>query len=474
MDTSQNKRRGMVSLVAALLIALLAQGFLATGAYAYPNGKRPPNVGQGTAQSWARTLANGHAKKHLQDPAAQGTTVGEFPRLIQETLTAPDDAVYLRATPRSDSRGLTAYYTRQVQNAAGNQVRLLVIVEVRGDGRVIVTPQSSTAYFLNGTFEDRIQTQLRRDYQRLEVVPANERGNAPVTGFEQIILACGGSTAAVQKRSADQQPGCSAKEFNQDEIDRNGNILNRAGCLTVDGEKLDNGTGVTLKACASGSKSQAWILNQGRIFAKKDGVEKCLNPQGDAKDNNTAVILNDCSTNPNQAWEYRDDGTFHNAGSGKCLDIPKWNDKLIIWDCKNDDEIDNLTQKFDVPSQAVKNEGGQCLEPVDGKNDDGTTVRAAACNGSNAQRWSVVAGPNGTVKMQVLGKCLNIHNWDKAVGTPVVLYECAGDGWNELWTVPGGYTEVKNPETGLCLEVNETKATIQVCNSLPEQQWRLR
>ncbi|MFC5253287.1 RICIN domain-containing protein [Streptomyces nigrescens] len=472
MDTSRNKHRGIVSLVAALLIALLAQGFLATGAYAYPNGKRPPNVGPGSAQSWARTLANGHASKHLRDPEAQGTTVGEFPRLIQETLTSPDDAVYLRATPRQDSIGVTAYYTRQVRNAAGNQVRLLVIINVDGGGRPVVTRNASTAYFFNGSFEERIQAQLRRDYQRLEVVPANERGNAPITAFENIVLACGGSTAAVQKRSADQQPGCTAKEFNQDEIDRNKNILARAGCLTVDGEKLDNGTGVTLKACTSGSKSQAWFLSQGRIAIKNDGIQKCLNPQGDAKDNNTPIILYDCSWNPNQAWEYRDDGTFLNTASGKCLDIPKWDEKLIIWDCKNDDEIDNLTQKFDVPSQAVKNEDGQCLETVGGKNDNGTTVRAAACNGSNAQRWSHITGPDETVKMEVLGKCLNIQGEGKGDGTPVILYDCTGGGWNELWKTPI-WPQIENPETGKCLQVDDTKATIQTCNARPEQKWRL-
>ncbi|MEU8785476.1 ricin-type beta-trefoil lectin domain protein [Streptomyces sp. NPDC048637] len=476
MNTSHRNRRGTVSLVAALLIALLAQGFLATGAHAYPNAKRPPNVGPGTAQAWARTLANGHASRHLRDPGAHGTTAGEFPRLIQETLTSPDDGVYLRAVPRSDSRGVSAYYTRQVQNAAGNQVRLLVIISVNGEGRMVVTPQSSTAYFLEGTFESRVRSTLGRDYSRPEVVPAGERGNAPITGFERIVVGCGGTLPGPQKRSADQEPGCKAEQFDQEDIDMNGNIVAQAGCLKPEGGSLDNGTGVTLNACVGGDKSQSWNFGQGTIATLKDNVQKCLAIQDGNTSNGTPVTLNGCSNASAQHWVHRDDGTLYNPASSKCLDIPNWNEKLILWDCKTDDEIDNSTQKFDIPTQAYKNPRiDECLEAADGKTDNGTPVRAGACNGSNAQRWSAIGSGAGAVKVEVLEKCLDIQGESRDNGTPVTLYECARGTtpWNQLWTHEhyGTMRVLKNPETGKCLDAGDKKATLQPCNGNSRQNW---
>lgn len=223
-------------MIALLLIALLVQGFTTNDAYAYDGAKRPPNVGAGTAQAWARTIANGHAKKHLTEPGANRTTVGEFPQLIQNTLTAPDDALYLRPAGDANSVGASVWYVRELRNRAGNQIRLLVIIPVDEAGRILVLPNQSTAYFLTGTLEQRVRSTLRRDYLRHELLPPNGPSNRAINRYEEIVRVCGavqGGASAVQRRSAD--PDCSTAELNQTEVDRNNTLRPFSGSGAADG-----------------------------------------------------------------------------------------------------------------------------------------------------------------------------------------------------------------------------------------------
>jgi Ricin-type beta-trefoil lectin domain/Glycosyl hydrolases family 16 len=100
-------------------------------------------------------------------------------------------------------------------------------------------------------------------------------------------------------------------------------------------------------------------------------------------------------------------------------------------------------------------------------------VQVHTCNGSSAQRWTVVYAD---ATLQALGKCMGIVGGGTADATPVDLYPCNGTG-AQVW-LPQSNGELYNPQSGKCLDDTDaggsrTPLDIWDCVDSADQQWTL-
>jgi predicted alpha-1,2-mannosidase len=103
---------------------------------------------------------------------------------------------------------------------------------------------------------------------------------------------------------------------------------------------------------------------------------------------------------------------------------------------------------------------GQCVDDAAGSPFSGTPIQLYACNGTSAQRWTMV--PDHTV--QALGGCLD------AAGGGVELNTCNGTA-EQQW-VPNAAGEIVN--AGRCLTGTAANARLstQTCTGGAEQTWK--
>ncbi|HEX7266875.1 MAG TPA: ricin-type beta-trefoil lectin domain protein [Streptosporangiaceae bacterium] len=117
------------------------------------------------------------------------------------------------------------------------------------------------------------------------------------------------------------------------------------------------------------------------------------------------------------------------------------------------------------------NLGGKCLDDSGNKTANGTKVVIWACNGSAAQRWTVVK--DDTIRIH--GKCLRVRS--AASGTLADLYTCNGSTAQRWQLQTGG--ELVNPRSRLCLTdpgsstTNGKQLKILSCRGGTNQKWLL-
>jgi hypothetical protein len=116
---------------------------------------------------------------------------------------------------------------------------------------------------------------------------------------------------------------------------------------------------------------------------------------------------------------------------------------------------------------------GLCADVRGANAADLTPVQVYACNGTNAQQWTVGAA-GGT--LQALGKCLDVNGGGTANGTTVDLYTCNNTG-AQVWQ-PQSDGELYNPQSGKCLDDtgyggSGTQLQIWACADTANQQWKL-
>ncbi|MDQ7906215.1 glycosyl hydrolase family 18 protein [Phytohabitans sp. ZYX-F-186] len=116
---------------------------------------------------------------------------------------------------------------------------------------------------------------------------------------------------------------------------------------------------------------------------------------------------------------------------------------------------------------------GKCVDVAGASSANGTAVQLYACNGTNAQQWTV--GGDGTLR--ALGKCMDVAAAGTANGTVVQLYDCNGTG-AQVWQAQSNLT-LRNPASNKCLDAtgnssaDGTRLQIWDCFGGANQQWRL-
>ncbi len=122
---------------------------------------------------------------------------------------------------------------------------------------------------------------------------------------------------------------------------------------------------------------------------------------------------------------------------------------------------------------AITGIAGKCVDVAGASTANGAAVQLYACNGTNAQRWTVAT--DGTLR--ALGKCADVTGASTANGTKVQLWDCNGTG-AQAWQAQTGGT-LRNPASGRCLDAtgnssaDGTRLQIWDCAGGPNQQWRL-
>ncbi|MEO3925507.1 glycosyl hydrolase family 18 protein [Micromonosporaceae bacterium B7E4] len=117
--------------------------------------------------------------------------------------------------------------------------------------------------------------------------------------------------------------------------------------------------------------------------------------------------------------------------------------------------------------------GGKCVDVAAASTANGTAVQLYACNGSDAQRWTV--GTDGTLR--ALGKCADITAAATTNGAKVQLYDCNGTG-AQVWQAQSNGT-LRNPASNKCLDATDnssadgTRLQIWDCFGGANQVWRL-
>ncbi len=102
---------------------------------------------------------------------------------------------------------------------------------------------------------------------------------------------------------------------------------------------------------------------------------------------------------------------------------------------------------------------GKCLDANAGGTANGTVVQLYACNGSAAQRWTLV---NGQITGPG-GQCLDVTGGSSALGTRLQLWSCSGEA-NQQWSLHDG---VVTGLAGNCLDVTGNSST----DGTPVQMW---
>jgi GH18 family chitinase len=117
---------------------------------------------------------------------------------------------------------------------------------------------------------------------------------------------------------------------------------------------------------------------------------------------------------------------------------------------------------------------GKCVDVAAAGTANGTAVQLYACNGTNAQTWTV--GTDGTVR--ALGKCLDVASAGTANGTQIQLWDCNGTG-AQVWRYTSADSTLRNPASNRCLDVtgnssaDGTRLQIWDCFAGANQRWTL-
>ncbi|MEU6205216.1 glycosyl hydrolase family 18 protein [Micromonospora musae] len=117
--------------------------------------------------------------------------------------------------------------------------------------------------------------------------------------------------------------------------------------------------------------------------------------------------------------------------------------------------------------------GGKCVDVAAANPANGTAVQLYACNGSNAQRWTV--GSDGTLR--ALGKCADVTSAGTTNGTKIQLWDCNGSG-AQVWQAQSNGT-LRNPQSNKCLDATDnssadgTRLQIWDCFAGANQRWIL-
>ncbi|GAA2313432.1 hypothetical protein GCM10010149_75870 [Nonomuraea roseoviolacea subsp. roseoviolacea] len=132
-------------------------------------------------------------------------------------------------------------------------------------------------------------------------------------------------------------------------------------------------------------------------------------------------------------------------------------------------DVDSFTLSPGAATQPVTGPiggPGGCVDVAGANTADSTKVQMYACNGTDAQKWTV-DGAAGTIK--ALGKCLDVKGADTADGTKVQIYTCNATN-AQKWTVDSAAGTIK--ALGKCLDAaDKAQLVIRTCDGGANQRF---
>ncbi|MER5931730.1 family 16 glycosylhydrolase [Streptomyces sp. NPDC002054] len=117
---------------------------------------------------------------------------------------------------------------------------------------------------------------------------------------------------------------------------------------------------------------------------------------------------------------------------------------------------------------------GKCLDVAGAQTANGTQVQLYACNGTQAQRWTLPG--DGTVR--ALGKCLDVNGGSTEPGAKVQLWDCNGTG-AQRFAYNAATRDLVNLPADKCVDVRDhnpadgTPVLTWWCTGNANQKWNL-
>jgi hypothetical protein len=255
-----------------------------------------------------------------------------------------------------------------------------------------------------------------------------------------------------------------------------GTMMAVGKCLDVTEGGTAAGTQVRLWTCLYTS-AQQWILRPDRTLVNP-ASGRCLTP--DSATSGAVMRLQDCTTSPQQLWtvpaQNGQEGALSGPG-GRCLDVPNNDPRpgaVAVHDCNGSD-----AQRWTIVGDGALHAAGKCLDDLNADTSNGATIALVTCNGTVAQQWVLRA--DGSVVNPNANRCLAAASGDPNAG--LVLHDCAGSSL-QTWHF-GATAAFKGALYGVaskCLDLinggptsgNGSPLELLDCNGTAAQVWAAR
>ncbi|MFC5664113.1 RICIN domain-containing protein [Kitasatospora misakiensis] len=284
-------------------------------------------------------------------------------------------------------------------------------------------------------------------------------------------------------------------------------------CADVTGGNTADRTPIDLYDC-TGGEAQRWTASASSgVFALK-AFGKCLDVAGSGTAHGTRVGLYACNDSPAQRWQQGPDSSLVNPNSGLCLDVTGGvsvnGTVLQIWDCNATDSqrwgLGTVPPRAPVTPTPTPPPGtGPVVNPGVGTSQvstlvsannglvadldrsstaSGTSIKALAPNGNDAQRWAFWTTANGRWILETLltdGKAVAgqgmVMDHDPGPHRTHLIRTMDGNA-NQHWAfrdAGGGWFWITSDTDNGCLTASNPGEALAVsaCDGTDRQKWRL-
>ncbi|PBC69771.1 RHS repeat-associated protein [Streptomyces sp. TLI_235] len=275
-------------------------------------------------------------------------------------------------------------------------------------------------------------------------------------------------------------------------------------CLDARDGLAGDGNAVQTAGC-NGTPAQRWTRpGDGTLRV----LGKCAMPGlGGNGGNGIGIELHTCDGSAGQKWQDGASGMLVYAPSGRCLEIPGWNQtpgtQVGLWDCigghsnqqwtgtlnppTGPSYTSTLTPQYDqqgsttsrstvyagtLPSSVATGGTPNCLDAAGASSANGTAVQSWTCNRTGAQDWTL--GTDGTLR--VLGACARPVGGSNQRSAQIELWACNPNDASQQWRA-GTDGSLVNKASGYCLDIpgasnaSGVRVSLWPCNQQPNQKW---
>jgi hypothetical protein len=241
-------------------------------------------------------------------------------------------------------------------------------------------------------------------------------------------------------------------------------------CLAVAAGATTAGAHVLQWTCNGGAE-QDWRIRprgSGRYEIRNDNSNMCLAIGGGSKENAAHALQWTCrDATLDQAWQLTKDAKgntqLRNVNSGQCLAIggaSKENgEHAIQWPCHAARPVEqSWNVKNRTPGKRIVNKLSNLCLSNDGIRDNGAHILQTTCNRANDAEWHLkpLAGGYTQIRNDRSGLCLAIGSGSKDNAAHALQWTCREATLDQSWEIvagTGGVAEIRNANSGLCLAI---------------------
>jgi hypothetical protein len=439
-------------------------------------------AGTGPAD-WTAFLTTGAQTAHEQDitDAIRDANEAEAARLRAEQLaTAKRSLLQLLLLPVTEElvNAPNRQYVLHVKNTAkGTEVLLAAQAALNAPDATLDKALSDFIYTGGATANAldekaaaakelagyRTQVTAIRDAARLDGVQPNLAAAADKALTDNTVLAL--QTFLLKGQDAARALDKTRNEHTVNAITVQSSNL----CLAVGGGDKTAGAHVLQWTCNGGAE-QDWRLRargSGKYEIRNDHSKMCLAIGGGSKENGAHVLQWTCrDATADQSWQLTRDARgytqLRNANSGQCLAIGGASKEVgahaLQWPCAAAHPEQSWTPKPRTVGQRIVNKLSSLCLSNGGVQDNGAHIVQTACDDANDAEWHLnpLAGGYTEIRNDRTGLCLAIGGGSKANGAHAIQWTCGGvSHLEQAWQVGTGTgpVEIRNVNSGQCLAI---------------------